>query len=121
MSGVSGDLKIPQKKDVISASGDGTYTYDEVHFEGPTQYIFFKVHQTNEDGVEDVAWTAPVWFEVTTTPPPAPASQFFMASKHSAVYHTNPNCPACKAIKPENRVTGDEARNGRTPHNCPPE
>ncbi len=22
--------------------------------------------------------------------------------------------------KTENRVTGDEARNGRTPHNCPP-
>jgi hypothetical protein len=36
---------------------------DGITFSGPGQYLFLKVRQIDEDGVDDRVWTAPVWFE----------------------------------------------------------
>ena len=36
---------------------------EDIVFSGLPQYYFFKVTQTDEDGSEDDAWTAPVWFQ----------------------------------------------------------
>lgn len=121
LSGISGDLKAPKRLDVMLGEKDGTFTNEEVPFEGPGQYVFLKLHQTDEDGVDDRVWTAPVWLEHVAGggETAVTAEPVFIASKRSGVYHTNPNCPGCKAIKPENRVTGEEAKHGRVPHNCP--
>jgi hypothetical protein len=43
-----------------------------------------------------------------------------IASKKSAVYHLNNDCVDAKPIKPENRVTGKDAKIGRHLHTgCP--
>jgi len=44
----------------------------DVSFRGAGQYVFLKIHQVNEDGEGDLAWTAPVWFEVGTGLPAVP-------------------------------------------------
>ncbi|MBY0395925.1 MAG: hypothetical protein K2X91_05555, partial [Thermoleophilia bacterium] len=49
--------------------GGGTGQVADVAFSGEPQFFFFKLKQFDEDGREDAAWTAPVWFER-----PAPAS-----------------------------------------------
>lgn len=126
-SGVIGQATAKVVETVPAANGDGSYTIEDIHFNGQGQYIFFKIHQTNEDAEEDVAWTAPVWFGAPApaptnpgTPTPPADDSKIVASKNSAVYHTNPKCPSAQSIKATNRITGPAAKNGRTPHDCPP-
>lgn len=42
-----------------------------------------------------------------------------IASRHSSLFHTSMACPAAQQIVGANAVFGDEARSGRTPHDCP--
>jgi hypothetical protein len=44
-------------------SGGGSGEISDVAFSGEPQYFFFKVTQFDEDGREDHAWTAPIWFQ----------------------------------------------------------
>ena len=53
------------------ASGQVRGRIEDVVFSGVPQYLFFKVTQFDEDGGEDDAWTAPIWFrndDVWTSP-----------------------------------------------------
>jgi hypothetical protein len=109
--------------EVVSATGN-TITplhIEDVHYNGGSQYVFFRIRQLTEDGDEDRAWTAPVWIEAGATPVPPPEdTSRLVASRHSAIYHTDPNCAGAKAIKPANRIVGAEAKRDRTVHaNCP--
>ncbi|MFQ5962675.1 MAG: CehA/McbA family metallohydrolase [Candidatus Scalinduaceae bacterium] len=61
----------PEEADVVAqfeASGNGTVTLDGISYDGGNQYFFFKITETDDDGVEvDRAWLAPVWFESDDT------------------------------------------------------
>ena len=94
---------------------------EDVHYDGGSQYVFFRLRQLTEDGEADRAWTAPVWIEAGATPmPPAVDESKFVASRHSAIYHTDPLCSGAKAIKAANRIVGSEAKRDRTAHvGCP--
>lgn len=50
------------------------YRIGDIRYRGPGQYLFFKVRQIGEDGEEDRAWTAPVWFREGAAAPPAAAA-----------------------------------------------
>lgn len=104
----------------------GSYTIQDVHYTGGTQYVFFKLTQHSEHGPADRLWTAPVWLEPGSQPPAptpagAPAGEAdLVASIHSTIYHTSLLCSDAQRIKPENRVTGPDAKRGRTLHEgCP--
>lgn len=122
--GIAGSHRKVTRLDPVAApNGNNTYTVDEIPNQGAGQFVYFKIRQANEDGDDDTVWTAPTWFGALATPTSAPAPDTagdFIASRKSAVYHTNLTCSSVARIKPENRVTGDEARQGRTPHDCVP-
>jgi len=99
-------------------------TIDDVVFSGGSQFLFFKITQTGEDGKADRAWTAPIWFEGNTPEVAGPGSMDdvanLVASKRSAIYHLSASCKSVKTIRPENLVTGAAAKLGRSPHQgCP--
>lgn len=112
---------------VTTSAGNGSI--EDVAFSGEAQYFYFKIIQKDEDGNEDRAWTAPVWFQDAGDPldsltddvtGPAANEALFVASKRSEVYHVSNECLDAKRIKPRNLVTGPNARNGRRLHeNCP--
>lgn len=118
-AGKVGDAHSIQRLDVVPASGNGEVTIEDIHLGGEGQFIYFKVTQSNEDGPDDRAWTAPVWFERSVDAVTLDAESRVVASKKSAVYHTNPECPSARAIKASNRVTGAKAKEGREAHDCP--
>jgi lamin tail-like protein len=49
------------------------YVLDGVRFQGAGEYLFLRVRQIGEDGLDDRAWTAPVWFD-SGAAMPVPAS-----------------------------------------------
>jgi hypothetical protein len=49
------------------------YVLDGIRFQGPGEYLFIRVRQIGEDGLDDRAWTAPVWFD-SGAAVPIPAS-----------------------------------------------
>lgn len=130
--GVAGSGVIATKVDSVSATGNGVVQIEDIHVSQPKEYVFFRLVQQDSEDRKDKAWTAPVWFgdplppgvsggsSGPATPPPTDPSANFVASRRSEVYHTNPNCPSAKQIKPENRVTGAAATDGRHAHDCPP-
>lgn len=110
---------------MVSVTGDtDAGKIEDVRYAGGLQYIFFRVTQSSEEGVSDRAWTAPVWFEPTGALPvtsgPDAGDANLVASKNSKIYHVSLACISAKAIKAENRVTGPDAKKGRTKHEgCP--
>jgi hypothetical protein len=95
---------------------------EDVHFSGEHQYLFFKITQTDEDENSAHAWTAPVWFEPSSSETPiveAATANDFVASKNSKIYHVS-SCRLAKGIKDKNKIVGSEATKGRSLHaNCP--
>jgi hypothetical protein len=132
---IGGAVAQPVDKFEIEA-GQNSGTLPGLVFEGPKEYLFFKITKTNEDGEVDRAWTAPIWFDTTGATPPdvhvnttsnpdggetrgaADVSQF-VASRRSAVYHF-PTCKDAQRIAASNKLVGEDAVHGRTRHeNCP--
>ncbi|QYK47355.1 MAG: CehA/McbA family metallohydrolase [Phycisphaeraceae bacterium] len=106
--------------------GNGTHTVEGIAATGPDQYVFFRIYQriTESDGEDargDSVWTAPVWMDPRVTDDQAPApTPSVVASKNSKIYHVDPSCSGARAIKPANKLFGDDAMQGRTPHDgCP--
>jgi len=99
---------------------DQLKSIEDVHFTGEHQYVFFKITQASEDEDSDRAWTAPVWFEGShPVASPILAPEDFIASKNSSIYHYA-TCKLAKNIKTKNKVTGTDAKIGRTLHEgCP--
>lgn len=93
----------------------------DIRYSGGSQYVFFRIRQQTDDD-EDRAWTSPVWLE-PGGPPPLPTPEDasgFVASRNSRIFHPDATCSSARDIKPQNRVTGAEARRGRTAHQgCP--
>jgi hypothetical protein len=118
---------LPKVIDVLEWNGNTTPgqvgTIEDIRFEGPGQYLFFRVTQLAEDGPSDRAWTAPLWFESTPTVvnfAPISTSGVSIASRRSKIYHISARCKDAKRISAANRITGAQARNGRRQHeNCP--
>jgi len=120
---------------VSTAAGGGSGVIEDVVISTASpQYLFFKVVQFNENGDEEYAWTAPVWFqsqpEVIVTPGPGPgpgpgttpppATDKAVASRNSNTFHVSNQCFDAQRIKPANLVKGAEARRGRHQHpGCP--
>ncbi|MCW5769304.1 MAG: CehA/McbA family metallohydrolase [Phycisphaeraceae bacterium] len=106
--------------------GNGTHIIEGIAATGPDQYVFFRIEQRvleseGEDAIGDRVWTAPVWMDprITDDHAPAPTTPI-VASKNSKIYHVDPSCSGARAIKPANKLFGDDARQGRTPHDgCP--
>lgn len=100
--------------------GNGTHRVEGIAATGPGQYVFFRIYQrpsgeAGEHARSDSVWTAPVWMEAA-----AGEEHEAVASRHSRIYHTDPSCSGARAIKASNRLTGEEAMRGRTPHEgCP--
>lgn len=129
----------PTAQMVMSVStepGGGSGVIEDIAISNSPQYIFFKVVQFNENGNEEYAWTAPVWFQnqpdaVIVTPGPGfnpggpgttppPAADTAVASRKSNTFHVSKQCFDAQRIKPDNLVTGAEARRGRRQHpGCP--
>lgn len=109
--------------EVVSITGNTVtpFRIEDIRYNGGSQYVFFRIRQLTEDGDEDRAWTAPVWIEAGATPlPPPEDNSRVVASRHSSIYHIDPNCAGAKAIKPANKIFGAEAKRDRTAHvNCP--
>ncbi len=119
--------------------GQGAGTIEDLALGGGPQYLYFKIIQFNEDGDDDHAWTAPVWFQsgdeeaiVATTNenaglvPPGSAepaaidSDLAVASRRSNSFHLSLDCLDAQLIKASNLVRGSEARQGRHLHpECP--
>jgi hypothetical protein len=120
------DGQIAEMVTSVSVSA-GNGTIDDVAFSGEPQYFFFKIIQFGESGDEDRVWTAPVWFqgqlEDGGTPPVTPTdttSSQVVASRRSNTFHVSLVCLDAQRIKPENLITGSEARKGRQLHaSCP--
>lgn len=97
---------------------------EDIPFTGAGQYVLFKIIQENEHDSEDVAWTAPVWFETAVQPVGVPiagaVTQTFIASINSPLYHISEQCGRARNILPINRITGPEAKAHREQHQgCP--
>jgi hypothetical protein len=112
----------------VSASGNNSAPREiqDVRYSGSSQFVYFKITQANEDGPADRSWTAPVWFTSTGSSSVIAATlgaaneSDYVASKRSSIYHVSAECRSAKMIKPENLVTGAQAKEGRTIHNsCP--
>lgn len=124
------DAVVVNSAEVVFTS-NGTGTIEDVAFSGEAQYFFFVVVQVNENGEEDRAWTAPVWFqsqpEDGSTPVVgggtgggSPDPSQFVASRRSNTYHVSLTCLDAQRIKQSNLVTGAAARQGREKHEgCP--
>jgi hypothetical protein len=121
--------QVAQMVSSVTRNGDGADTIEDVAFSGEPQFFYFKIIQRDEDGNQDRAWTAPIWFENQTTPPTGPTgpgigpvepADTAVASKRSEVFHVSDECLDAQKIKPANRVSGVQARAGRRQHeNCP--
>lgn len=121
---------------VSTETGGGTGIIEDVAIGNQSQYIFFKVVQFSEDGREELAWTAPVWFqsqaeETILTPAPgsnpgetgmtpSPAVDQAVASRRSNTFHVSMQCFDAQRISRQNLIRGAEARRGRSQHQrCP--
>jgi hypothetical protein len=121
---------------VSTETGGGAGSIEDIAVGNQPQYLFFKVVQTDENGREELAWTAPVWFqnqpeEVVITPPgggtgpgggttPPPATDRAVASRRSNTFHVSTACFDAQRISPQNVLRGAEARRGRQQHQgCP--
>jgi hypothetical protein len=119
-------------------SGNVRGRIEDVVSSGVPQYLFFKVTQIDEDGGEDDAWTAPIWFRndsgalvatsnedegvvIPGTDARAPTeADRAVASERSNSFHVSIECLDAQGIKPENIVSGSAARQGRHLHpGCP--
>lgn len=124
---------------VSTETGGGTGTIEDIAVGNQPQYLFFKVVQFSEDGREELAWTAPVWFQsqpenslvatgsgtggggtsgggTGTTP----ATDTAVASRRSNTFHVSMRCFDAQRISSQNLVRGAEARRGRSQHSgCP--
>lgn len=114
--------------ETVAADGNGTFLIEDIHYEGGFQYVFLRVRQSGDHEQDRArAWTAPVWFEpagVAAAPPslsPSPTAVVnFVASRRSKIYHVDPNCRDARRIKSRNLLRGQDAVQGRQPHqNCP--
>ena len=97
---------------------------EEIPFPGENHYILFRVVQDGEHETDDIAWTAPVWFEQAAQPlailVQPEATGTFIASVNSPIYHISEDCRSVALIKAVNRVTGLDAKRNRVAHtNCP--
>lgn len=102
----------------------GSGTIEDVAFSGEAQFFFFKIIQRGDDGDEDRAWTAPVWFESASSSPipvtPDGNADAAVASRNSEVFHLSLECLDAQRIKLSNRINGTAARQGRRLHDgCP--
>lgn len=121
---------------VSTELGGGSGVIEDVAIGNASQYIFFKVIQFNENGDEEHAWTAPVWFQnqpeesILTPGPgfnpggpgtiPPPAADTAAASRRSNTFHISMQCFDAQRISPRNLVRAAEARRGRRQHpGCP--
>ncbi len=113
-------------------TGNGTHRVEGIAATGPNQYVFFRIYQRvgddeGEDARGDSVWTSPVWMDPTVTdddggggPGPRPVNTSIVASKNSRIYHVDAMCSGARAIKESNKLFGDDATRGRTPHErCP--
>jgi len=58
-----------------TVSGNGTFNISGVSYAGGHQYLFLKITQRHDDVPEgDRVWTAPVWFEGSSSGPPSPGT-----------------------------------------------
>jgi hypothetical protein len=109
--------------ETVSTTGNtlAPFRIEDVRYNGNSQYVFFRIRQLTEDGHADRAWTAPIWIESGPAPMPEPVDDSqFVASRNSAIFHSDPSCAGAKAIKAANRITGAAARQNRTRHvGCP--
>lgn len=110
-------------------TGNGRHRVEGIAATGPNQYVFFRIYQRvgddeGEDARGDSVWTAPVWMDPTVTDDggggPTPVNASIVASKNSRIYHVDASCSGARAIKESNKLFGDDATRGRTPHEgCP--
>jgi lamin tail-like protein len=56
------------------------YHLEGVQFQGPGEYLILRVRQFSEDGQDDRAWTAPIWFESGAAVPVPPSPQVRIVS-----------------------------------------
>jgi predicted metal-dependent phosphoesterase TrpH len=135
----SGPAQIVETVDVHGNTPDGKV--EDLAYTGGPQYLFFRVTQSLEgqEGTrDDLAWTAPIWFDLDHEPtppgedvinPPTPegapprapvAIAQLVASKNSGSFHLSMECLDAQRIKPSNLLRGAAAREGRTLHpGCP--
>lgn len=119
---------------VSTETGGGAGTIEDIAVGNQPQYLFFKVVQFSEDGREELAWTAPVWFQshpedtVVTTgggtggggTGTTPATDTAVASRRSNTFHVSMRCFDALRISRQNLISGAEARRGRSQHQgCP--
>ncbi|MET0648526.1 MAG: CehA/McbA family metallohydrolase [Pyrinomonadaceae bacterium] len=122
---------------VETETGGGRGTVEDIAISDQAQYIFFKVVQTDESGRQNLAWTAPVWFqsqpEAVVTPGGggggggtgggggnANTTDAAVASRRSNTFHVSTRCFDAQRISPQNLIRGAEARRGRNQHQgCP--
>jgi hypothetical protein len=115
-------------RDLLAAepvAGDSKGTILGPRYDPSMAFIQCLVYQDNIDGEKDVVVVTPVWFDrgapaEELAPTPEDTTQY-VASRHSKLYHPNPNCPAAKQIRAENRVVGPAAAENRQRHDCPTE
>jgi hypothetical protein len=77
--------QVAQLVDVFFVEGDTpagqTFVIPGIRYRRPGQYVFFRVTQAGEDGIDDRAWTAPVWLDPGgDEPPPPPTVRVRIAS-----------------------------------------
>lgn len=129
-TGPGGDLAASiEFKDL--GTGNGTHRVEGIAATGANQYVFFRIYQRvgddeGEDARGDSVWTSPVWMDPTVIDDggdggPGPAvNTSIVASKNSRIYHIDASCSGARAIKASNKLFGDDATEGRTPHEgCP--
>lgn len=122
---------------VETETGGGRGTIEDIAISNQAQYLFFKVVQTDEGGRQNLAWTAPVWFqsqpEAVVTPGGgtggggtgggggnANTADTAVASRRSNTFHVSMRCFDAQRISSQNLVRGAEARRGRNQHQgCP--
>jgi len=100
-------------------------TLEDITYAGGSEFIYFKITQTSEHGVPDRAWTAPVFLSEGGTPTPVADANSSGFSLHRFTetiglshFRGLPQRKGPSSLR--NRITGDEARNGRSPHTgCP--
>lgn len=126
---------------VSTETGGGAGAIEDIAVGNQPQYLFFKVVQTDENGREELAWTAPVWFQsqpenIVVTPGGGTggggtgtggggtgatlATDTAVASRRSNTFHVSMRCFDAQRISQQNLVRGAEARRGRSQHQgCP--
>ena len=123
---------------VQTETGGGRGTIEDIAISNQPQYLFFKVVQTDENGRQELAWTAPVWFQSQPegtggTPGGGTGgggtggggtntntTDAALASRRSNTFHVSMRCFDAQRISRQNLVRGAEARRGRSQHpGCP--